>query len=192
MVKIIIVTGIPGTGKTSVCNELLKLGVQSGKKITVMNFGTIMTSLSRERGRLLHRDKLRESNLFFQQDLQLEAAKTIIQQTEKMDGDVVIDTHMSIKTPEGFLAGLPFNILKILNPTIFVLIEAEVSEVLRRRLKDVTRNRDKVLEKEIAEELFFSRLMSASCAVLTNASVKIVKNPAEKQVEAAKEILKLL
>jgi adenylate kinase len=42
------------------------------------------------------------------------------------------------------------------------------------------------------EELLFSRLMAAACAVLTGASVKMVKNPAGKQVEAAKEVLKLL
>ncbi len=48
------------------------------------------------------------------------------------------------------------------------------------------------MEGEVAEELLFSRLMAAACSVLTGASVKIVKNPSGKQVEAAKEILRVL
>ncbi len=75
---------------------------------------------------------------------------------------------------------------------MFVLVEAEPREVLSRRLKDVTRKRDKALEGGIAEEILFSRLMAAACAVLTGASVKTVKNPAGKQVEAAEEVLKSL
>ncbi len=82
--------------------------------------------------------------------------------------------------------------LKLLNPDMFVLVEAEPHEVLPRRVRDKTRRRDKVLEGEVAEELLFSRLMAAACSVLTGASVKIVKNPSGKQVEAAKEILRVL
>lgn len=192
MGKVVIVTGIPGTGKTTVCNELLKLAEESGKKISVINYGSVMVKLSQERGKSLHRDELRRSKLFFQRDLQAEAAETIAQKTEKGEGDIIIDTHMFIKTTEGYWAGLPFHVLQLLNPDIFVLIEAEPHEVLHRKLKDVTRKRDKVLESERAEEFSFSRLMAASCAVLTGASVKIVKNPAGKQIKAAKEILRLL
>ncbi len=42
------------------------------------------------------------------------------------------------------------------------------------------------------EETLFSRLMAVACAVLTGASVKIVRNPAGKQAEAAEDVLKLL
>ncbi len=99
---------------------------------------------------------------------------------------------MSIKTANGYLAGLPFHVLQLLNPDMFVLVEAEPHEVLSRRFRDKTRKRDKVLEDEIMEETLFSRLMAVACAVLTGASVKIVRNPAGKQAEAAEEVLKLL
>ncbi len=75
---------------------------------------------------------------------------------------------------------------------MFVLVETEPHEVLSRRLKDRTRKRDKVLENEIMEEILFSRLMAATCAVLTGASVKIVENPSGKQAEAGEKVLKLL
>jgi len=192
MGRVVVVTGIPGTGKTTVCKELLKLAEQSGRRVTVINYGSIMVELTQERGRSLHRDDLRKSKLPLQRDLQAEAAKAISRRAAEAEGDVIVDTHMSIKTVDGYWAGLPSHVLQLLNPDAFVLVEAEPPEVLFRRLKDVTRRRDEALESEIAEELFFSRLIAAACSVLTGASVKIVKNPNGKQVEAAKEVLKLL
>jgi len=190
--RVIVVTGIPGTGKTTVCNEAQKLAEQVGKKIEVINYGTIMVELSRKSGKSLHRDELRKSGLTLQRDLQAEAAKTISKKTAGIEGDIIVDTHMSIKTVDGYWAGLPFHVLQLLNPDMFILVEAEPHEVLSRRLKDTSRRRDASLEGEIVEEIHFSRLMAAACAVLTGASVKIIKNPAGKQVKAAEEVLKLL
>jgi len=192
MGRIIVVTGIPGTGKTTVCNELAKLAKQIGRKVEVINYGTVMVELSSKSGKSLHRDELRKSGLAFQRNLQAEAARIISKKATEVEGDFIIDTHMSIKTVDGYWAGLPSHVLQLLNPDMLILVEAEPREVLSRRLKDITRKRDKALEGEVAEEILFSRLMAAACAVLTGASVKTVKNPAGKQVEAAKEVLKLL
>ena len=192
MGRVIVVTGIPGTGKTTVSNELAKLAKQIGRKVEVINYGTVMVELSHKSGKTLHRDELRKSGLALQRDLQAEAAKIISKKAAEAEGYVIVDTHMSIKTVDGYWAGLPFHVLQLLNPDMFILVEAEPNEVLSRRFKDVTRKRDKALEGEVAEEIFFSRLMAAACAVLTGASVKTVKNPAGKQVEAAEEVLKVL
>jgi adenylate kinase len=190
--RVIVVTGIPGTGKTTVCSEALKLAEQKQKKIQAVNYGSIMVGLSRKRGKNLHRDELRRSEPTFQRDLQAEAAKTISKKTSEAKGDIIVDTHMSVKTANGYFAGLPFHVLKLLNPDLFILVEAEPHEILSRRFRAKTRQRDKALEDEIMEETLFSRLMAAACAVLTGKSVKIVKNPAGKRTEAAEEILKLL
>lgn len=192
MGRVVVVTGIPGTGKTTVCNEALKLAEQTRGKFQVINYGSIMVELSRKRGKSLHRDELRRSGLAFQRNLQAEAAKIISKKTGEVGGDLIVDTHMSIKTANGYLAGLPFHVLQILNPDMFVLVEAEPHEILSRRFRDKTRKRDKVLEDEIMEETLFSRQMAVACAVLTGASVKIVRNSAGKQADAAKEVLALL
>jgi adenylate kinase len=190
--RVVVVTGIPGTGKTTLCKELLKLAEKSGRRVTVINYGSVMVELTKKQGIPLHRDELRKLKLSLQRDLQAEAAKMISQQAAEAEGDVIVDTHMSIKTLGGYWAGLPFHVLQILNLDSFVLVEAEPAEVLFRRPKDVTRRRDTVLENEIEEELFFSRLVAAACSVLTGAPTKIVNNSNGKQVEAAKEIMKLL
>ncbi len=192
MGRVVVVTGIPGTGKTTVCNEALRLAEQTQKKIQAINYGSIMIELSRKRGKSLHRDELRSSGLTFQRNLQAEAAKIISKKAGEADGDLIVDTHMSIKTANGYWAGLPFHVLQLLNPDMFVLVEAEPSEILSRRYRDKTRKRDKVLENEIMEETLFSRQMAVACAVITGASVKIVRNPTGKQAEAAEEVLKLL
>ncbi len=192
MNRVVVVTGIPGTGKTTVCNEALKLAEQTQGKFQVINYGSIMVELSRKRGKSLHRDELRRSGLAFQRNLQAEAAKIISKKTGEVGGDLIVDTHMSIKTANGYLAGLPFHVLQILNPDMFVLVEAEPHEILSRRFRDKTRKRDKAMEGEIMEEILFSRLMAVACAVLTGASVKIVRNSAGKQADAAKEVLELL
>jgi len=190
--RVIVVTGIPGTGKTTVCNELAKLAKQIGRRVEVINYGTVMVELSDKSGKSLHRDELRKSKLALQRNLQAEAAKIISKKADEVEGEIIVDTHMSIKTVDGYWAGLPSHVLQLLNPEMLILVEAEPHEVLSRRLKDITRKRDKALEGEIEEEILFSRLMAAACAVLTGASVKMVKNPAGKQVGAAKEVLKLL
>ncbi len=192
MGRVVIVTGIPGTGKSTVCNELLKLAEQAGRKVVVINYGTVMVELSQKLSKPFHRDDLRKTNLSFQLDLQKKAAEAISQRAVNAEGVVIVDTHMSIKTVDGYLAGLPFSVLQLLKPTAFVLVEAEPQEVLSRRFRDVTRKRDKALESEIMEEFLFSRFMAAACSVLTGASVKIIKNPGGEQVKAAKEIMKLL
>ena len=192
MKKLVVVTGIPGTGKTTVCKEVEKIAEKRGKEVRTVNFGTVMVELAKKRGKELHRDDIRKHSIDFQQKLQIEAAKKIMEKTKNVKGCLIVDTHMVVRTQEGYFAGLPHRVLQILNPEIFILIEATPEEILTRRFKDADRKRDKILEEEVLEELSFSRFFAASCASLTGAPVKIVKNPNGKQVEAAKEILKLL
>jgi len=192
MKKLVIVTGIPGTGKTTICREVEKIAEERGKEVKIVNFGTVMVELAKKKGEELHRDDIRKHSIDFQQELQIEASKRIMEEAKNVKGCLIIDTHMVVRTQEGYFAGLPQRVLQILKPDIFILIEATPKEILTRRFKDADRKRDEILEKEILDELSFSRFFAASCASLTGAPVKIVKNPSEKQVEAAKEIFELL
>ncbi len=192
MGRVVVVTGIPGTGKTTICNEVLKLAEQTQKRVQAVNYGSIMVELSQKRGKTIHRDEIRRSGQILQRNLQADAAKIISKKASEVDGHLIVDTHMLVRTASGYLAGLPFQVLQLLKPTIFVLVEAQPTEILSRRLRGKTRKRDKVMEDEINEEILFSRLTAVVCGVLTGASVKMVRNRNGKQAKAAEEVLKLL
>lgn len=189
--RVAVITGIPGAGKSTVLNELKRIAGKIGKGIRVVNFGTEMVKIAEQKSGVLHRDEIRHKPIPFQNQLQTEAAKEIA----KMTGEgsiVIVDTHMMVRTESGYWAGLPSHVITELKPDLFILIEADPEEIFKRRSTDKTRMRDKVLMSDIREEIEFSRAFAATCGTLTGAPVKIVRNPAGRQVEAAEEILKLL
>ncbi len=192
MDKTVIVTGIPGTGKTTVCNLVEKLARDLGVKTSVINYGTVMLEILRKQRITLERDSMRKDNVATQRRLQREVAETVAEKIKHLSGLKIIDTHMAIKTPEGYLPGLPSRNLELLKPELLVLVEAQPKEISSRRTKDANRKRDIAIEDTVKEELLFSRLMAGACAVYTSAPVKIVINSEGKQEEAAKDILRAL
>ena len=192
MDKTVIVTGIPGTGKTTVCNFVEKLARDLGVKTSVINYGTVMLEILRKQRITMERDSMRKDNVATQRRLQREVAETVAEKIKHLSGLKIIDTHMAIKTPEGYLPGLPSRNLELLKPELLVLVEAQPKEISSRRTKDANRKRDIAIEDTVKEELLFSRLMAGACAVYTSAPVKIVINSEGKQEEAAKDILRAL
>jgi adenylate kinase len=184
-----IVTGIPGTGKTTVCGFVEKLGREAGVRINVVNYGTVMMGILQESGRSLERDGMRKDSVDVQRSLQKQVAEAIAEKARQASGLTIIDTHMSIKTPEGYFPGLSSNNLSTLKPDLLVLVEAKPNEISSRRLKDNSRKRDPALEESVNEELNFSRAMACACAVLMSVPVRVVVNSEGKPEEAAKQIL---
>jgi len=189
--KLIVVTGIPGVGKSTVLDALKSLANESGKEVAIINFASIMLDLAQRKKYVTERDELRHKPIDFQQKLQAEAAKEIkrITQDSKI---VIIDTHMVIKTDYGYWAGLPVAVLNELRPDAFVVIEAAPEEITGRRQTDGTRVRDKELLNEIITEIEISRSMAALCSMLTNAPYKLITNAHGKQLEAAKGIFDII
>jgi adenylate kinase len=137
----------------------------------------------------MERDAMRKADLDFQHKLQKEVAEVISEKAKLLNGITLIDTHMAIKTPGGYMPGLPSHVLQLLKPEMLVLVEAKPNEISLRRMKDSSRRRDEAMEEAVKEELMLSRLMAGACAVLTGAPVKIAANAEGKPEEAAKEIL---
>lgn len=192
MNKTVIVTGIPGTGKTTVCNFVEKLAKNVGAEVKVINYGTVMMGILEKHGMTMERDAMRKDSVETQRRLQREVAEVVTEKIRQLNGLKIIDTHMSIKTPEGYLPGLPSHNLQLLKPEMLVLVEAQPRDISSRRMKDASRRRDTAMEETVKEELLFSRLMAGACAVLAGVPVKIVINAEGKQEEAAREILRAL
>jgi adenylate kinase len=170
--KKVIITGVPGVGKTTVVTEALKKLKQEGIEYQSINFGTFMFDVAKADGIVHDRDQMRTLDRTVQKRLQQRAAQAIA----RITGNVLIDTHASVKTSKGYLAGLPEWVLREIMPDTIVLVETDDDQILMRRLTDETRSRDKEGSRSIAEQQQFNRSIAASYAMLSGCTVKIVIN----------------
>jgi len=186
----VILTGIPGVGKTTILNELQKLAKEKGIKLTVLNYGTVMNELFKKYGRKIGRDEIRQQQVSIQKKIQDRAARILARKIR--NPITIIDTHMFIRTKTGLWSGLPESVLSRLKPSLIVLVEASPEEIAERRRSDTTRMRDDLVVEEVKFDLEWSRATASACAVSTGAPVKIISNKTGKQREAAEELFKLM
>lgn len=186
--KRVIIVGIPGVGKTSVISLATEQLNQKGKNATITVFGSVMFEEAHKMG-VKNRDELRKLPLGKQRHFQQMAAKRI---SEIDDSIVMIDTHLFIKTIEGYYPGLPMHLLDIIKPTHFVMVVAEADEIVKRRKKDTSRDRDIVSIQAIQDELDILKIMIASCSILTGSPFITVMNNDNKIEEAVLNIVKVL
>jgi len=193
--KTIIVTGIPGVGKTTVLGILAAKATSMGMRVEIANFGDYMLKEAIAAGLVSNRDELRKLPHRKQLELQSSAARAIINDAKVKlgsDGLLVVDTHCIVKTSSGFWPGLPKHVVEELNPDSIVLIEADPSEILQRRQRDLSRDRkDLGGEEEVREMLAMARAAALAAATLTASSVYVVRNEEGRPEEAALSILKL-
>ena len=184
--KKIVLVGIPGVGKTTLLSKMVQVIKNHDKSVSVMSFGTLMFDVAKKNG-LKDRDELRKLPVTEQQHLQKIAAEKIALQTEQV---VIIDTHAFINSSEGYYPGLPEHVLKIIKPTNFVAVTAKPEEIYNRRMKDDSRNRDKITLTKIKTELEIQSGMISACAVITGSPVKHILNREGKIDEATDKIIK--
>jgi adenylate kinase len=182
-----IIVGIPGVGKTTLITRAAEM-LNQARKTTVVIFGTVMFEEAKKMG-LKNRDEMRRMSIEDQRRLQDLAAQRI---TEMKDDIVMIDTHLFINTDEGYYPGLPMRLLSIMKPTNIVMVAADPSEIAERRKSDQTRQRDIASAENIQKELDISRVMVASCSILTGAPFAIIMNNDGQMGAAAANIAKIL
>ncbi|MGI0049111.1 MAG: adenylate kinase [Nitrososphaera sp.] len=182
-----VIVGIPGVGKTTVITRAAEM-LNEKRKTTVVVFGTVMFEEAKKMG-LKSRDEMRRMPVEQQRRLQEMAAQRI---AEMRDDIVLVDTHLFINTIEGYYPGLPMRLLNIMKPTNMIMVAADASEIAERRKTDQTRQRDIISAENIQKELDISRVMVASCSILTGAPFAIIMNSDGEVDEAAANIAKML
>jgi adenylate kinase len=166
-VNFIILTGIPGCGKSTVLQEALKLSPEA----TIINFGDAILQEGSSLG--MSRDQLRKLPIQQQQEVGHAAAKKFAVQSA---GTFILDTHALIKTPTGFCPGVPNHILQLLRPKALVMVESGSSLIYERRKLDATRIRDAESIEEIEYHQSLNRGFMAACCAITGAPLISINN----------------
>lgn len=181
----VVVVGIPGVGKTTVVEKARA----AMKRAALVTFGTVMFEEAMRLKWIKDRDQMRSLPLEKQRRLQKVAAARIA----KMKREVVfVDTHLFIRTQEGFWPGLPFEVVRALKPTHLILVEAAPEEILIRRESDKTRHRDTLHAADLEAELALARAFLSVSSTLTGAPMLMVNNSKGKADEAAGTIVRML
>jgi len=180
-----VVVGIPGVGKSTVVDKVVA-GYPGAK---LVNFGTVMFEEALSRKWVKTRDEMRKMPVEKQKRLQTVAATKIARMRERA---VIVDTHLFIRTEEGFWPGLPFDVVRAMKPTHLVLIIAKPEEIAKRRSADATRVRDSLASESLTEELELARSFLAVSSTLTGAPMTIISNDEGKQEEVAQSLLRML
>ena len=188
--KRVIIGGIPGVGKTSIISSAVESIRKNGQNARVVVFGTEMFEEAKRSAGIKNRDELRKLAVKDQRRLQDMTARRI---AEMQDSIVIVDTHIFVRTGEGYYyPGLPLHLLEIIKPSSFIMIVADASEIVSRRKKDTTRIRDDISTEQVQYEIDTSKLMVATCSILTGAPFIIVANNDKKMDEAVSNVAKVL
>jgi len=180
---VVILSGIPGTGKTTVMETALEK-----KNFEFVTYGSLMLDIAREELGIEDRDTMRTLSIDKQRVLQEMTADRVAEM-----GDVVVDTHCTIKTSAGYLPGFPYTILKRINPRLIILVEVAPEEIIIRRAKDNdVQQRDNETVETMHEHQMMNRMAAMTYASLVGATVKIIQNKNGMLGEAAEDFLQAL
>ena len=185
--KVVVIAGPPGVGKSTIMKGSVERIKKENINYQIVNYGDAMLNVAKERKLVEHRDNMRKLPAEVQREVQKLAGRSIAKMAKI--NPIMVDTHCVIKTPEGFLPGLPKWVLDELQPNMIVLIEAKAEEIAYRRAKDKARFRDTESLESIKGHMDLSRAAAIAYAALTGATVKIIKNNDGKIDEAIQEML---
>jgi adenylate kinase len=163
----IVVVALSGSGKTTIMNILR----QRLPDVKIVNYGDVMLEIAKQRFGVQHRDEMRKKIPVEEyRKIQEEAAEYIA----SLPGDVLIDTHASIKIGGGYYPGLPDRIISKLKPDVILLIEYDPKDILERRKKDPGRFRDVESEEEIEMQQQANRLFAFAAANAGESTVHVL------------------
>lgn len=190
MNRIVILTGIPGSGKTTVLNAALPTLKKKGVEYKSVNYGTVMFDIAVEMGIVKNRDEMRKLEPEKQKEIQKTAGKKIASMATTIS--VIVDTHCTVSTPRGYLPGLPEWVLKEIMPDTIVLVEAGSKNIAERRSSDGSRVRDAESVEEIQYHQDINRAAAISYCIMTGATTKIIKNEQGKVDNAVGNMIEVL
>jgi len=105
---------------------------------------------------------------------------------------VIIDTHLFIRTEQGYYPGIPLKLLTIINPSHLILITAKSEEIHKRRTNDNSRQRDLISIDRISDDLRLSESMISSSSIISGCPFYIIQNNTDEIEKATDDICKVI
>jgi adenylate kinase len=129
--SVTVVSGVPGVGSSRVTETAVG---SLDERYELINFGDVMLEEALGSGYdVRSRDDLAELSPTETRRLQRRAAEYVAGLAGDPDTYVVLNTHLVVNTGDGFLPGLPPEVLSELDPDVFVLVEADPETIRERR-----------------------------------------------------------
>jgi len=164
----IIVTSVPGSGKTTVLNYVKR----KIPGVKIVHEGDLVFELAAKKFKLTNKDQIRKRLSISQQRLcQSVVAKKIGAMRDKI---LLIDSHLSIRTPEGYLPGLPESAVDKIKPDTIIVLEFNPKDILKRRKTDKSRHRDTETIQEIEEHQRINREFAFAASAHNQSTVEII------------------
>ena len=188
--KVVVVSGVPGVGKTTVVTDAIRM-VEDRLNVSLITYGSVMFEIAQKMRLVESRDELRKLPVKKQREVQKLAGERIAAMSKTQV--VIVDTHTLIQTEDGgYLIGLPKWVAEAIRPASIVLVEADPVNIASRREKDPTRTRDEQVIENIASHQLLCRSAAIAVGTLTGATVMILKNVEGKAEETATAFAELL
>ncbi|MEN2975129.1 MAG: adenylate kinase [Candidatus Caldarchaeales archaeon] len=197
MVKVI-VTAVPGAGKSTILKKIS----EKLPNIKIINFGDIMLKEAIKILGIVNRDDLRKKVSFRDYRMLQEVAAREI---AKMDGDLIIDTHATVKTIYGYYPGLPSTVVEEISPDAILFLEFRPEDILARRARDLYKDlpEDKRIREiesvedveehqRISIEMASAAANHVSCYFVLLKFLDAQKYPYQHAEEAASKIIELI
>ena len=182
-----IVVGLSGVGKSTVLEEAMLL---SEKEYELINYGDQMFEVAKEKGLVDTRDEMKNLGVETYKELQKTAAEQIFEIAE--ENDVIVDTHAAIKSPYGYIPGLPKWSVSELDPEKIIMLTASAQQIYQRSQSDQDREREHDSVEEVQEYQQVAREMAAADSVEVGAYLKIIENKEGRAEQASRELIEVL
>lgn len=160
--NVVVVTGVPGVGKTTLCRRVSKdLGY------TYINYGDLMLDIAKSEDLASTDSEMFSLDIDAQQKIWNGAALKI----KDMDR-ILVDLHGVDQSPIGYILSLP---IEVISPDIIVVIESSMDNILGRRHRD-TKERIVDTINSLNEHMNMLRISMAVCSALLGCNLMVFEN----------------
>lgn len=161
--KRVAIVGVPGVGKTSLCNA-----VSLNSNYSHINYGELMLKTAQKRGLATNLPEMFRLDLSIQEDIWKTIALKI-----KDQKNVLLDLHGVDCFKEGYLISLPF---EIMNPDLIIIIESDYEDIIKRRLTDSSKKRFKDRQSSLNEHVKMLRFAMINISACLGCNLAILDN----------------